>query len=271
MLDARSMGLPWSHPRLPWSVVLATTVAPRAWVSYQVEATGCGDTKAHDSCRKHRGFQRDGIMASNGIQESAGGRVMAAKQGGAAIVNYTANPNTCLNCGKAIEIGRGGVYEANHKKFCDCSCAAQHNNRVRPRRSVTKSERPRNRTCPQCGKGKSPRRVQCAECDGFPRPVMASTKAEIFARRKNWWSGAAGIRREACKAYAKANLPQACVICGYSRYTEVHHVIPVSDFSDKALIREINAVTNLVRLCPTHHWEADSGFISVEDLRRIRF
>ena len=62
--------------------------------------------------------------------------------------------------------------------------------------------------------------------------------------------------------FASAPTP-ACVAlvegkpCGYAKHVEVAHRKDVSSFPDSALISEINDLTNLVGLCPLHHWEFD--------------
>lgn len=60
--------------------------------------------------------------------------------------------------------------------------------------------------------------------------------------------------------------PTTCTtltICGYDRHVNICHKKAVADFSDNALVKEINSIDNLVALCPTHHWEYDNGFINI--------
>ena len=47
------------------------------------------------------------------------------------------------------------------------------------------------------------------------------------------------------------------MVCGYDKTYEVAHIKAVSEFSDDALISEINDINNLIALCPNHHWEFD--------------
>lgn len=54
-----------------------------------------------------------------------------------------------------------------------------------------------------------------------------------------------------------------CYVCDYSIYCEVCHIKAVKDFPNSALICEINAVENLVELCPNHHWEMDNNLFCV--------
>jgi hypothetical protein len=50
----------------------------------------------------------------------------------------------------------------------------------------------------------------------------------------------------------------------------VCHRRDVADFPDTATVREINALSNLVGLCPTHHWEFDNGCLDEGvDIERV--
>ena len=55
----------------------------------------------------------------------------------------------------------------------------------------------------------------------------------------------------------------SCIACGYSKHVEVCHIRAVADFSGTALLEEINQDTNLVGLCPNHHWEFDHGLLEL--------
>ena len=50
-----------------------------------------------------------------------------------------------------------------------------------------------------------------------------------------------------------SSIEQKCIICGYNKHIEVAHIKAVSEFDDSALISEINALNNLIPLCPNHH------------------
>jgi hypothetical protein len=49
----------------------------------------------------------------------------------------------------------------------------------------------------------------------------------------------------------------ACVRCGYAIHVDIAHRMAVSAFPDTATVVEINALDNLMPLCPNHHWEHD--------------
>lgn len=88
-------------------------------------------------------------------------------------------------------------------------------------------------------------------------------KGEYFKNKKNWWQAAIGIRKRARKIFLDSGKPKCCAVCGYSRCVEIAHIHPVSSFSDDTLIKDINVITNLIALCPTHHWEFDNGYLKI--------
>lgn len=46
------------------------------------------------------------------------------------------------------------------------------------------------------------------------------------------------------------------------------HIRSVSDFDDSAPIGRIDDISNLIALCPNHHWEFDHGIINLTELLR---
>lgn len=93
--------------------------------------------------------------------------------------------------------------------------------------------------------------------------VGNKTKGELFKLRKNWQSASSSIRKDARSRYWSLQPDRCCAICGYTHHTEVAHIIPVSDFNDDTLISEINSISNLIGLCPNHHWELDNGILII--------
>lgn len=95
--------------------------------------------------------------------------------------------------------------------------------------------------------------------------VLNKTKGELFGDRKNWQSARSSIQKNARKVYFEYNKMPSCVICGYNKHVEVAHIKPVSNFGDNASIEEINSITNLIGLCPNHHWEYDNDILDIND------
>ena len=61
------------------------------------------------------------------------------------------------------------------------------------------------------------------------------------------------------KRCRKSNRPQACAVCGYDAHYEVCHIRPITDFHPPDFVAQVNELSNLVALCPNHHWEFDHG------------
>lgn len=209
--------------------------------------------------------------------QQAGGRASAKKSREKALTRYYANPQHCRHCASVIPVPEGKkVAEVRRKKFCDRSCAAAFNNRgvsrhgsndatfictecksehEKPRRKNRKKGRYDRKICDRCLPGLASRRAKT------PR----RTKGELYARSKNWQSANSTIRQLAREAYRKNGRPQKCAVCQYHKHVQVCHVRDVADFPDEALISEINAVANLVALCPTHHWEFGNDALDAPD------
>lgn len=71
------------------------------------------------------------------------------------------------------------------------------------------------------------------------------------------------IRYHAREVMHNAKVPPSCKVCGYTFYTEVCHKKSISLFLDTDKISDVNALSNLVYLCPNHHKEFDRGLIVV--------
>lgn len=93
--------------------------------------------------------------------------------------------------------------------------------------------------------------------------IANKTKGELFSSRKNWQSARSAIRKHAQAIFSAFNTEYKCSICGYDKHIEIAHIKAVSDFDDETTIGEINAISNLIGLCPNHHWEYDNGIIKL--------
>jgi 5-methylcytosine-specific restriction endonuclease McrA len=92
----------------------------------------------------------------------------------------------------------------------------------------------------------------------YPASKIGSrTKGDLFATRKNWQSARTAIQRNAVQNWRRAGKEFMCR-CGYNKHAEIAHIIPVSHFPSEATIAQINALDNLVALCPNCHWEFDN-------------
>ena len=152
----------------------------------------------------------------------------------------------CLTCGN----------ETDNPKFCGSSCAAQYNNRAFPKRKR------RVVYCKSCGSETEYRRSYCKSCDPTkPKDFSNVTVGDI--RLKAHYQANAWTRKLARRTYYASDRPKCCLKCGYSKHFEVCHVRPIQDFPDDTLISVVNALENLVALCPNCHWEYDHGMLSL--------
>lgn len=72
------------------------------------------------------------------------------------------------------------------------------------------------------------------------------------------------IKRDAAfRARVLEKYGAACVVCGYEVHVEAAHLTPKYELSD-------DRVENGAPLCPNHHWELDSGHLTVNIVRQAR-
>jgi len=72
----------------------------------------------------------------------------------------------------------------------------------------------------------------------------------------------AGKSRYAALRRARKVLPKKCMVCGYDKFVDWHHIIPRKEGGT-------HDVRNTIMLCPNHHREADQGLISKKTLLSI--
>lgn len=94
-------------------------------------------------------------------------------------------------------------------------------------------------------------------------PILSVTKGDLFKKRSNWQNARSNIQNSARKIFFKNCLDPKCIVCGYTNHVEVAHIKAVSNFSEDSLISEINDISNLIGLCPNHHWEYDNGLLDI--------
>ncbi|MBD2724572.1 HNH endonuclease signature motif containing protein [Hymenobacter armeniacus] len=152
--------------------------------------------------------------------------------------------NNCLHCGTATP----------NAKYCSRSCANRVNGHLFPSRKRL------TRLCKHCGAKLQTRRTTCDSCNpGFvdwQRVPLQQLRAKALQQY------AAQIRSLARLAYRKSSRPKACAVCGYDTHYEVCHIKPINGFAPTDSVANVNALDNLVALCPNHHWEFDHGLLS---------
>jgi len=168
---------------------------------------------------------------------------------------YKKITKVCPFCGEEFETATN----KKEKTFCSVSCS----NNSRERKKTEKEKK--KRFCSTCGNELSEKncRKVCSYC--LILMQKKRTKKDLFMTRKNWQSARSSIRKNAHDVYFKYNRKEnKCKICGYDKHIEIAHIKAVSLFEESATIAEINAIDNLIALCPNHHWEFDNNLLNVK-------
>lgn len=150
--------------------------------------------------------------------------------------------NKCIRCER----------ETKNPKFCSRSCSASVNNSAVPKRQK------QTRLCKYCKA--STERTVCFSCKDARTLTSDHTLGEVKERKKdNKWGRANFLNSvvgRARTALIKAGRT-SCEMCGYSKHFQAAHIRGRASFPDSAKISEVNALDNLMALCPNCHWEFD--------------
>lgn len=169
----------------------------------------------------------------------------AIKQRDDAIKKYLENPKYCKCCNSIILAkDNQKVSHARKKSFCNASCAAIFNNKIRPK------------------KERLPKELKIRK---VKNEVSRSSKGDLFRRAKNWQSARSCITDNAHSIFFEAG-ERCCRNCKYDKHIQVCHIKSVSSFPDEAIISDINHLSNLIGLCPNCHWEFDHGLLRLEEI-----
>lgn len=165
----------------------------------------------------------------------------------------------CISCENELQL-------PDQKKFCSRSCAAKHNNKVYPKRKGA------TQNCSNCnvdlGKKWKRTRKLCNDCL-TQHHLRNSASASLVAGRtlgeylelhktKSISNRYCGIRNHASKVINRSGRPKVCAECGYSNHVEICHIKGIAEHSPDTKVSEINDLSNLIYLCPNHHWEFDN-------------
>ena len=174
------------------------------------------------------------------------------KQKNLAYSKYLLLDKRCKNCDNLIS------YEGRRNNFCSRSCSATFNNKKFPKRETNKTK-----IC-LCGNEKDLNSIKCFSC------VLEQKYLKSLERKKEdvISNGASRakfnqIRKMARKVLIKNKIEKKCKICSFDFYVEVCHIKSIASFSKNSLIKEINALENLVYLCPNHHIMLDKGVLQL--------
>ncbi len=159
--------------------------------------------------------------------------------------------NTCKNCEKSTE----------NPKFCTKSCAAIYNNKKFPKRKR------KQHYCRHCNVKVPSRRTTCNDCNPSYVDWSMRTVRDCLMLNNKHTNKYRRIRDNSRYNYDNSSRPRYCEICKYDKYYEVCHIKPIHLFGLDAPISVINALGNLIALCPNCHWELDNGLVTIPDYR----
>lgn len=160
----------------------------------------------------------------------------------------------CLSCST----------ETTNPKFCGRSCAAKLNGKLHPKRKPQSA-------CRVCAKPMGNRRTYCDDCfkthcrvdfDNMP----LSLYREQAGSRNSYQTCIRHHARKVAREHQKLDYCAASIaagLCGYTLNVQCCHIRAVSDFPETTTLAEVNAPSNLIGLCPTHHWELDHGHLKL--------
>ena len=169
---------------------------------------------------------------------------------------------TCGQCGETVRryLADKDLRDIN---FCSRSCSASFNNKLKPKR------KPEGK-CRTCGDSITSGRTFCVECQKKHREECIAKKKALCVRNQKTLGEAknttgrpanlySGVRFNARAEMVAAKIPKVCAACGYSKHVQCCHKKAISSFPPETLIGVVNALSNLVWLCPNCHWEFDHG------------
>lgn len=177
-------------------------------------------------------------------------------------------PNTCCStCQTPIyRIPSQQQRSKTGRFFCSRSCAATFNNGGVPKRA-------RSRECKLCGSPVRANRTYCPDCWKSKEKRRKTQRASVTlgeAKSAASYQAHARVRDLARRKFKRLGMRKSCWVCGYLKKVDICHLVPIADHPESALVDEINRASNLVALCPNHHWELDHDQMSTEDQNTFR-
>lgn len=175
------------------------------------------------------------------------GKIRGAQSKALALANYLSNPTLCVYCTQPIQLRGRRPCEVRLTKFCSQSHSAKYNNHTNPKRISSKH------FCSNCSKNKAKQSSLCYKC-------RVQKKKQDSALLKISSVSYRTIRDNAKRiTYGRSRV---CTLCNYP-YAETCHIKPIRGFSKDSTLGEVNHPSNLVMLCPNHHYEFDNGLVAL--------
>lgn len=161
--------------------------------------------------------------------------------------------------------------KTTNAKYCSRHCAAAVNNSLNPKRIA------KLRQC-KCGAiihlTKESYSLSCSCCREqrqrkrqYQRDEIGTRTLEYYCNKnqQNHPSWKFAEVRSHCRRL-HAHLRTQCQICGYDNHVELAHIIALNQWPLSAILNDVNSETNILVLCPNHHWEFDHGLIKLESI-----
>jgi predicted HNH restriction endonuclease len=139
------------------------------------------------------------------------------------ILQYDISPKRCKHCDAKLD------YNKRKHTFCSSSCSASFNATIR-RKSKIHISKP-------------------TKIDYWNNKTIG----DLLGTGANRYNK---IRQHARRISDTQN--QKCSKCNYDKHIEVCHIKPIKDFDINTPILTVNAISNLLLLCPNCHWEHDN-------------
>ena len=153
----------------------------------------------------------------------------------------------CIQCNKRF-YAQPYRLKKGQAKYCSVECRALYEGTKIP------TKYPQNRKCPECKKTFEVRlRYRYRKFCGQTCARFNNKKRQGIKYKKNV-EKSTSFRGRLLKKYG-----HQCVICGYDKFVEAHHIIEQSKNGE-------SSIRNGVLLCPNHHAETHGGMITAKEL-----
>lgn len=154
----------------------------------------------------------------------------------------------CSNC--TVEFSKSvSEIKRSVNHYCSRRCSALKNNKNSSIRRKPEG------FCKVCKAVLSKTRVYCNQCLS-DNHILNMTLGQVIYK-----SGQASNRygriREHARRFAVSNNMSICSHCGWDKFVHICHIKAIADWSLDSKVSEINALSNLIALCPNCHWIHD--------------
>jgi hypothetical protein len=200
----------------------------------------------------------DAPFSSDLIKYRFGRWNVALKQAGLSLnASNDGKEVPCLECGKMIYRTASRLARNGKRQFCSTACSNKH-------RAVKQAKR----ECLVCGKVFSGNRKYCSrECRSTAMRLSPDITLEEYGSGYTTWEFHGKIRSTARYYLVSSGRSMVCQVCDYDKHVECCHIIPIAEFPKTATLGEVNKLSNLVWLCPNHHWELDHRLLDVSQIK----